>query len=59
MVSLSQTKGRRGRPCLPTEVRRLIMKMALDNPLWRGPRIHGELQLVGVGRPESPIHLIL
>jgi putative transposase len=36
---LSQPKRTGGRPSIPTEVRRLILEMASDNPLWRAPRI--------------------
>jgi hypothetical protein len=32
-----------GRPKTPLEVRQLIRKISLANPLWRAPRIHGEL----------------
>jgi putative transposase len=56
---LSKTKGRTGRPCIPTEVRRLVMKMALDNTLWRAPRIHGELQMLGIAVSERPVSRIL
>jgi putative transposase len=50
---LSKPKRPRGRPRLPTEVRRLILKMASDNPLWRAPRIHGELQMLGIESERS------
>jgi transposase InsO family protein len=56
---LSQRKGRRGRPCIPTEVRRLILEMASDNPLWRAPRIHGELQMLGIDVSERTVSRIL
>ncbi len=36
-------QGRPGRPELSHEVRGLIRKMNVANPLWRAPRIHGEL----------------
>jgi len=32
-----------GRPGIGKEVRGLIRKMSLENPLWGAPRIHGEL----------------
>ena len=35
---------RRGRPATTSEIRRLIKQMAAANPLWRAPRIHGELK---------------
>jgi putative transposase len=46
---LSKPKGiKRGRPCIPAETRRLIVQMAGENPLWRAPRIHGELKMLGI-----------
>lgn len=43
---LSRPKGpRRGRPAVANEIRRLIRQMAIANPLWRAPRIHGELKI--------------
>jgi putative transposase len=45
-AALSRSKHRpRGRPALAPEARRLILPMAAANPLWRAPRIHGELNL--------------
>src|SRR5215469_8292533 len=39
---------RRGKPVMAVEIRRLIERMAAANPLWRAPRIHGELQMLGI-----------
>src|SRR6516162_9302243 len=39
---------RRGRPAIAVEIRRLIDEMAQANPLWRAPRIHGELKMLGI-----------
>jgi len=36
-----------GRPKVTAEVRVLIRKISLDNPLWGAPRIHGELMKLG------------
>ena len=38
-------KSRRvgGRPQIEAELRVLIRRMSLENPLWGAPRIHGEL----------------
>src|SRR5215813_5970055 len=33
----------RGRPATAVEIRRLIERVVASNPLWRAPRIHGEL----------------
>src|SRR6516162_11560576 len=37
-----------GRPAVAPQVRALIRRMAEANPLWGAPRIHGELQKLGV-----------
>ncbi len=37
-----------GRPTIDLEIRELIRKMSLANPLWGAPRIHGELLKVGI-----------
>src|SRR4029450_11045443 len=53
---LSKPCGRgRGRPGTATEVRRLIERMAGTNPLWRAPRIHGELKSLGIDTSERPV----
>ena len=56
---LSRPKGRRGRPPIASEIRRLILQMALDNALWRAPRIHGELQKLGITVSERTVSRIL
>ncbi len=40
--------GEPGRPTVPKQVRDLIRTMSRDNPLWGAPRIHGELQKLGI-----------
>jgi putative transposase len=37
-----------GRPTVAPDVRALIRRMSRANPLWGAPRIHGELQKLGV-----------
>jgi putative transposase len=37
-----------GRPAVAPEVRALIRQMSRANPLWGAPRIHGELQKLGL-----------
>src|SRR6202035_910447 len=37
-----------GRPQIDTELRALIRRMSVENPLWGAPRIHGELVKLGV-----------
>ena len=41
-------QGEPGRPTIDWEVRELIRKMSLANPLWGAPRIHGELLKLGI-----------
>ena len=41
-------RGRTGRPPVDCEVAKLVRTMALANPLWRAPRIHGELLKLGL-----------
>ncbi len=40
--------GRGGRPLIETELRALIRRMSIENPLWGAPRIHGELLKLGL-----------
>jgi putative transposase len=40
-------RGRTGRPSVGSEVAELVRTMALANPLWGAPRIHGELLKLG------------
>jgi hypothetical protein len=41
---------RGGRPQIETELRALIRRMSIENPLWGAPRIHGELLKLGFCR---------
>jgi len=41
--------GRGGRPQIETELRALIRRMSIENPLWGTPRIHGEGELLKLG----------
>src|SRR5512132_1876904 len=47
-----QPPGRRGRPCVPAEVRAVVLRMARENPRWGHRRISGELGKLG--SPVSP-----
>jgi hypothetical protein len=40
-------------------MRRLIERMAAANPLWRAPRIHGELKMLGIEVSERTVSRIL
>lgn len=41
-------RGRVGRPHIDPEIAKLVRSMALANPLWGAPRIHGELLKLGL-----------
>jgi hypothetical protein len=57
---LSQPKfGHRGRPAIAAEIRRLVLRMATANPLWRAPRIHSELKMLGIAISERTVSRIL
>ena len=43
-----KSRLRGGRPRTLLEIRHLIRKMSLANPLWGAPRIHGELLKLGI-----------
>jgi putative transposase len=43
-----KSRRRTGRPPVAADVRVLIRTMALENPLWGAPRIHGELLKLGM-----------
>src|SRR6202047_3513701 len=43
-----KSRPRGGRPKTPLEIRHLVRKMSLANPLWGAPRIHGELLKLGI-----------
>jgi putative transposase len=53
------TQHRRGRPSTAVEIRRLIERMASASPLWRAPRIHGELKMLGMEVSERTVSRIL
>jgi len=46
---------RPGRPEVSREVRDLIRKMSLANPLWGAPRIHGELLKLGIELSQATV----
>ena len=47
---------RRGvRPQIKTEMRALIRRMSIENPLWGAPRIHGELLKLGFAVAQSSV----
>ena len=44
-----------GRPQIEAELRALIRRMGMDNPLWGAPRIHGELLKLGFEVAQSSV----
>jgi hypothetical protein len=44
-----------GRPQIDTELRGLIRRMSMENPLWGAPRIHGELLKLGFEVAQSSV----
>jgi hypothetical protein len=58
-ANLSKRTERLGRPPVPKEIRELVCSMAAMNPLWRAPRIHGELQKLGIAISERTVSRIL
>src|SRR5947208_8747508 len=44
-----------GRPKIDADLRALIRRMSVDNPLWGAPRIHGELLKLGFEVAQSSV----
>jgi transposase InsO family protein len=44
-----------GRPAIGSDLRLLIGRMSIDNPLWGAPRIHGELLKLGFAVAQSTV----
>src|SRR5580693_9226680 len=50
-----KSRRRGGRPPVETELRALIRRMSIENPLWGAPRIHGELLKLGSEVAQSSV----
>jgi putative transposase len=50
-----KSRQRTGRPAVSPDVRALIREMSVANPLWGAPRIHGELQKLGISVSQSTV----
>jgi transposase InsO family protein len=50
-----KSRRRGGRPQIETELRAMIRRMSIENPLWGAPRIHGELLKLGFEVAQSSV----
>ena len=50
-----KSRLRGGRPQIETDLRVLIRRMSIENPLWGAPRIHGELLKLGFEVAQSSV----
>ena len=50
-----KSRPRGGRPQIEADLRVLIRRMSIENPLWGAPRIHGELLKLGVEVAQSSV----
>jgi transposase InsO family protein len=48
-----------GRPRIGKEVRDLIRRMSIENPLWGAPEIHGELLKLGIDVAQSTVSIYM
>jgi transposase InsO family protein len=48
-----------GRPPVNAKIKALVARMAAANPLWGAPRIHGELQKLGIEVAERTVSRLL
>ena len=50
-----KSRPRGGRPKIESDLRALILRMSMENPLWGAPRIHGELLKLGFDVAQSSV----
>src|ERR1700731_2664907 len=50
-----KSNSRGGRPQIEADLRALIRRMSVENPLWGSPRIHGELLKLGFAVAQSSV----
>jgi hypothetical protein len=50
-----KSRSRGGRPQIDADLRALIRRMSMENPLWGAPRIHGELLKLGFEVAQSSV----
>jgi transposase InsO family protein len=54
-----KSRPRGGRPRIAKEVRDLIRRMSLENPLWGACKIHGELLKLGIEVAQSTVSIYM
>jgi hypothetical protein len=54
-----KSRPRGGRPRIAKEVRDLIRRMSLENPLWGASKIHGELLKLGIEVAQSTVSIYM
>ena len=54
-----KSRPRGGRPRIGKEVRDLIRRMSIENPLWGAPKIHGELRTLGIYVAQSTVSMYM
>ena len=54
-----KSRRRGGRPRIGKEVRDLIRRVSIENPLWGAPRIHGELLKLGINVAQSTVSIYM
>jgi hypothetical protein len=54
-----KSRRRGGRPRVGKEVRDLIRRLSIENPLWGTPRIHGELLKLGINVAQSTVSVYM
>jgi hypothetical protein len=50
-----KSRQRTDRPGVPFDVQTLIRGLSIANPLWGAPRLHGELQKLGISISQSTV----
>lgn len=50
-----KSRDRAGRPKIDVELRDLIRRISIENPLWGAPRIYGELLLLGYSVSQTSV----
>ena len=52
-------RRRGGRPATSAEIRDLIRRLSRENPLWGAPRVHGELQMLGISVSQTTVAMYM